>query len=144
MRNILFLVGGAAALFLLSRYRFGQKAVFSLRSIRPGGRLLSPVFNVELTAQNPTNTAITIRSITGNINVKGSTVASVSAFGDQRVAANSETVIKLQARPSAIGIFETVRDFFNKEKTPGPVTVNFNGTANVDGLVVPISDTQTI
>jgi hypothetical protein len=144
MRNILYILGGAAALFLFSRYRFGQKAVFSLRSIRPGGRFLSPVFNVELLAQNPTNTAITIRSITGNIDVKGSAVASISAFGDQKVSANSETIIKLQARPSAIGIFETVRDFFNKEKTPGPVSVTFTGNANVDGIVVPISDSKTI
>ncbi len=144
MRNILFLVGGAAALFLLSRFRFGQKAVFSLRSIRPGGRLLSPVLNIELAAQNPTNSAITIRSITGDVSVKGSSVASVSAFGDQRIPANSETIIRLQARPSAIGIFQTVRDFFNKEKTPGPVNINFTGTANVDGLVVPISDNRTI
>ena len=144
MRNILFLVGGAAALFLLSRFRFGQKAVFSLRSIRPGGRLLSPVLNIELAAQNPTNSAITIRSITGDVSVKGSSVASVSAFGDQRIPANSETIIRLQARPSALGIFETIRDLFNKEKTPGPVAINFTGTANVDGLVVPISDNRTV
>ena len=117
MRNILYLVGGAAALFLLSRFRFGQKAVFSLRSIRPGGRLLSPVLNIELAAQNPTNSAITIRSITGDVSLQGSSVASVSAFGDQRILANSETIIRLQARPSALGIFETIRDLFNKEKT---------------------------
>jgi hypothetical protein len=39
MRNILLLVGGAAALFFLSRYRFGKKAVFTLRGLltRPVG-----------------------------------------------------------------------------------------------------------
>lgn len=142
MRNILLLVGGAAALFFLSRYRFGQKAVFAFRSLKPGGPLFAPVFNIELAVANPTNQAITIKSITGTINVQGSAVANVSAFGDQRVAANSESILKLQARPSAIGVFETVRELLSRPL--GSTSVSFTGTANVDGLVVPVSESKMI
>jgi hypothetical protein len=37
MRNIFWVVGGVAAIYLLSKLRFGQKANFMLRSLRPGG-----------------------------------------------------------------------------------------------------------
>lgn len=136
------LIGGAAALFFISRFRFGQKAVFNLRSLRPGGSLFAPVFNVDLAVSNPTNQAIVIKSITGTVNVKGSAVANVSAFGDQRVAANSESILKLQARPSAVGIFETVRELL--KQPVGSTSVSFTGTANVDGIVVPVSESKMI
>ena len=142
MRNILLLIGGAAALFFISRFRFGQKAVFNLRSLRPGGTLFAPVFNVDLAVSNPTNQAIVIKSITGTVNVKGSAVANVSAFGDQRVAANSESILKLQARPSAVGVFETVRELL--KQPVGSTSVSFTGTANVDGIVVPVSESKMI
>jgi hypothetical protein len=142
MRNILLLIGGAAALFFISRFRFGQKAVFNFRSLRPGGTLFAPVFNVDLAVSNPTNQTIVIKSITGTVNVKGSAVANVSAFGDQRVAANSESILKLQARPSAVGVFETVRELL--KQPVGSTNVSFTGTANVDGIVVPVSESKMI
>jgi hypothetical protein len=142
MRNILLIIGGAAALFFISRFRFGQKAVFNFRSLRPGGTLFAPVFNVDLAVSNPTNQTIVIKSITGTVNVKGSAVANVSAFGDQRVAANSESILKLQARPSAVGVFETVRELL--KQPVGSTNVSFTGTANVDGIVVPVSESKMI
>ena len=104
--------------------------------------MFAPVFNVEMAVANPTNQAIVIKSITGSINVQGSTVANVSAFGDQRVAANSESILKLQARPSAVGVFETVRELLSRPI--GSTSVSFTGTANVDGLVVPVSESKMI
>jgi hypothetical protein len=69
MRNIFWVVGGVAAIYLLSKLRFGQKANFMLRSLRPGGTLLAPTINVEMAVQNPTNQTITIKSITGSVSV---------------------------------------------------------------------------
>ena len=142
MRNIFFLAGGAALLLLLSRLRFKQKAIFTLRAIRPGGRLFAPVFNIDMAVANPTNQEIIVKSITGTLNVQNAGVATVQAFGDQKIQANSETIIKLQARPSAIGIFETIRELL--EQPAGSTRVSFTGTANVDGLVVPISESKMI
>jgi LEA14-like dessication related protein len=142
MKNLFYLIGGAAALFLLSRFRFGQKAIFQLRSLRPGGSLLQPTINVELAVQNPTNTTIKIKSITGSISVNDRFLANVSAFGDQTVAPNSESTLRLVARPSALGVFESVRELLTA--AAGQVSATFRGSANVDGIVVPITETRRL
>jgi hypothetical protein len=50
--------------------------------------------------------------------------------------------LKLQARPSAVGVFETVRELLTRPV--GSTSVSFTGTANVDGLVVPVSESKMI
>mgnify|MGYP003339863054 FL=1 len=142
MRNLLWIVGGAAALLLLSKYRFGQKANFFLRSLRPGGSLFSPTIKVEMAVQNPTNQTITIKSITGSISVNDKYLANVSAFGDQKVLPNAESTLQLTARPSATGVFQSVRELLTNPV--GSIKATFDGTANVDGLVVPVSESKTI
>jgi len=142
MRNIFWVVGGVAAIYLLSKLRFGQKANFMLRSLRPGGSLLAPTINVEMAVQNPTNQTITIKSITGSVSVNDKYLANVSAFGDQKVLPNSESVLRLTARPSAVGVFQSVREILMQPI--GTSSASFQGTANVDGIVVPISESRTI
>lgn len=142
MKNLFYLIGGATALFLLSRFRFGKKAIFQLRSLRPGGSILQPTINVELAVQNPTNTTIKIKSITGAISVNDKYLANVSAFGDQTVAPNSESTLRLVARPSALGVFESVRQLLTAPA--GEVAAKFEGSANVDGIVIPIIETRRL
>jgi len=142
MRNLFLWVGGAAALFLLSRFKFGQKAIFQLRTLRPGGSLLQPTINVEMAVQNPTNSTIKIKSITGSISVNDKYLANVSAFGDQKVLPNQESILRLTARPSATGVFQSIREILTQPV--GSIAASFQGTANVDGLVVPISESRTI
>ena len=113
-----------------------------LRSLRPGGTLLAPTINVEMVVQNPTNQTITIKSITGSVSVNDKYLANVSAFGDQKVLPNSESILRLTARPSAFGVFESVREILTQPI--GTIAASFQGTANVDGLVVPISESRTI
>ena len=142
MRNIFWVVGGVAAIYLLSKLRFGQKANFMLRSLRPGGSLLAPTINVEMAVQNPTNQTITIKSITGSVSVNDKYLANVSAFGDQKVIPNSESILRLTARPSATGVFQSIRELLTQPV--GTIAASFQGTANVDGIVVPISESRTI
>lgn len=142
MRNLLWVLGGAAALYFLSRYSFGQKTSFFLRRVRPGGTITAPTVSVELAVQNPTNQTATIKSITGALSINGNAIANLAAFGDQKIAANSESTIRLTARPSAVGVFQTVKELFTA--APGTISANFTGSANVDGLVVPINETQTV
>jgi len=142
MRNIFWVVGGVAAIYLLSKLRFGQKANFMLRSLRPGGTLLAPTINVEMAVQNPTNQTITIRSITGSVSVNDKYLANVSAFGDQKVLPNQESILRLTARPSATGVFQSIRELLTQPV--GSIAASFQGTANVDGLVVPISESRNI
>lgn len=113
-----------------------------LRSVRVGGGLFSPVLNIDLAVQNPTNSRVTFKSITGSLSVNDEFLANVSAFGDQVIQPNSETILKLQARPSAAGVFSSVRELLT---TPvGDLTANFTGSANIDGINYPINETKTI
>lgn len=142
MRNLLWVIGGAAALYFLSRYSFGQKTTFFLRRVRPVVTLTGPMVNVELAVQNPTNQQATLKSITGALSINGKAIANLAAFGDQKINANSESLIKLTARPSALGVFQTVKELFTS--APGTISANFTGSANVDGIVIPINETQTV
>jgi hypothetical protein len=142
MKRIFWIIGGAAALYFLSRYKFSQKANFLLRSVRVGGGLFSPIINIDLAVQNPTNSRVTFKSITGSLSVNNQFLANVSAFGDQVIQPNSETILKLQARPSATGIFSSVRELLSAPM--GELTVNFTGSANLDGITYPINETKTV
>ena len=95
-----------------------------------------------MAVQNPTNQTITIKSITGSISVNDKYLANVSAFGDQKVLPNAESTLQLTARPSATGVFQSVRELLTNPV--GSIKATFDGTANVDGLVVPVSESKTI
>ena len=135
-------MGGAAALYFLARYRFSQKANFILQSVRPGGSILSPVVNVKMLVQNPTNQKIVIKSIVGTLSVGGKFLANISSFGDQTITANSESTLSITARPSAIGVFNTLRQLIT-QPIPGTQIV-FSGSANVDGVNIPVEQSQTL
>ena len=135
-------MGGAAALYFIARYRFSQKANFILQSVRPGGSILSPVVNVKMLVQNPTNQKIVIKSIVGTLSVGGKFLADVSSFGDQKITPNSESTLSITARPSAIGVFNTFRQLIT-QPIPGTQIV-FSGSANVDGVNVPVEQSQTL
>lgn len=141
-KTLFWLVGGAAALYFIARFRFSQKANFILQSVRPGGTLIAPVVNIRMLVQNPTNQRVVIKSIVGNLSINGKFLAYVSSFGDQVINPNSESIFNLTARPSAIGVFNTLRQLIT-EPIPGTV-ISFRGTANVDGVNVPVDQSQTL
>lgn len=141
-KAIFWVVGGAAALYFLARYSFSKKAIFLLRSVKPSGTILQPTITVEIAVQNPTNQRITLKSISGSIFVNDKYLANVSSFGDQIIAGNSESIVKVTARPSGLGVFQSVRELLTQPI--GTIQVRFSGTANVDGINVPIEETKTL
>jgi LEA14-like dessication related protein len=143
LKNAIFwVVGGAAALYFIARYRFSQKANFLLRSVKPTGTILQPTVTVEIAVQNPTNQRIILKSISGSLFINDKYLANVSSFGDQIIAGNSESIVKVTARPSAVGVFQSVRELLSKPI--GTMQVRFSGTANVDGINIPIDQTNTL
>lgn len=95
-----------------------------------------------MAVQNPTNQRILIKSIVGTLSVGGKFLANVSSFGDQVISANSESVLNITARPSALGVFNTLRQLIT-QPIPGTL-IEFSGTANVDGVNVPVEQSQTL
>lgn len=141
-KAIFWVVGGAAALYFLARYSFSQKAIFLLRSVKPSGTILQPTVTVEIAVQNPTNQRITLKSISGSVFVNDKYLANVSSFGDQIITGNSESIVKVTARPSGLGVFQSVRELLTQPI--GTIQVRFSGTANVDGINIPIEETKTL
>jgi LEA14-like dessication related protein len=141
-KAIFWVVGGAAALYFLARYSFSQKAIFLLRSVKPSGTILQPTVTVEIAVQNPTNQRITLKSISGSVFVNDKYLANVSSFGDQVITGNSESIVKVTARPSGVGVFQSIRQLLTQPI--GTIQVRFSGSANVDGINIPIEETKTL
>lgn len=141
-RPILWILGGAAALYFLARYSFSRKANFILQSIKPSGTLLAPRVLITFAVQNPTNQRITVKSVVGSVFVDDKQLANVSSFGDQTIQPNSESMFTVTARPSAIGVFQSLKQLVTQPI--GNIQIRFSGTANVDGINVPIEQTQTL
>jgi LEA14-like dessication related protein len=139
---IFWVVGAAVGLWAISRMSLCQKTNFLLRSIRPGGSLLRPEILVELSIQNPTSQQATLKSLTGNVSINDRYLGNVSAFGDQVIQPNSENVVTLTARPSALGVVAALRELLTAPA--GSNVITFRGTANVDGFTVPINESKTV
>lgn len=142
MRNAILLIGGAAALYFLSRYQLSRKISFLLRGVRVGGGITSPVIVIDLAIQNPTNQRAILKSISGEVSANGQYIANLSAFGEQVIQPNSESVIKLSARPSAAGVGQFLVNLFKQKQQK--VTTTFTGTANIDGVTYPVNETRSI
>ena len=103
---------------------------------------MAPRVIITFAVQNPTNQKIVVKSVVGSVYVADKTLASVSSFGDQTIQPNSESVFTVTARPSAIGVFQSLKELITQPI--GNIEIRFSGTANVDGINVPIEQTQTL
>ena len=135
-----WILGGGILLYLLSKFSFSQKANFSLRSITPGGSFFSPKIVLTIAVQNPTNTKTTLKSFTGSVYIDQKYLANISSFGDQVILPNSETLINFTARPSVIGVFNTIKELIQNQ---GSYTVTITGQGNIDGIVIPVNIQQS-
>ena len=83
-----------------------------------------------------------LKSISGSIYVNDKYLANVSSFGDQVISGNSESIVKVTARPSGLGVFQSVKELLTQPI--GTIQVRFSGSANVDGINIPIEESKTL
>lgn len=138
----LYVIGGLAAVYFISKISMGKKLNFSLRNIKTGGKILKPTVTLEIAAQNPTNSGAILKSLSGSLYINKQYVANFSSFGDQNITPNSESIINIEARPSLLAAFRILKDFIKNK--PGNVTANFSGVANVDGFSLPVNENFTL
>lgn len=143
MKNILYIGAAIAAIYFWGKSRLGNNVKVIFRGISFTGGLIKPRLNLRFGVQNPTDTTAEIRSIVGNVEINGQTVADVSSFIQLKIAANSETIVPIVADPSAIGIVSQIWKYL-QASARDKVTVKFNGTANIDGVNIPIESSATI
>lgn len=139
---IVWIVAAVAGLYAITRLSFGKKFNLVLNSVRPSGSILKPLIAIEFGIQNPTSQQIVLKSISGTVFVNDKALSNVSMFGDKIVLPNAETFITVVARPSAIGVFQSIKELLT---TPtGNNVIRFTGTANVDGFTVPIDESKLV
>lgn len=143
MRNLLLIGGALVALYLIGRTRLATNVKVLFRGLSFGGGLRKPSISLRFGVQNPTDQTATVRSLVGQVDANGRTVADVSGFQALQVGPNTESILTVQAQPAAVGIVQTVAEFL-RQKERGPVRVTFTGTANVDGVNLPINSSVNL
>jgi LEA14-like dessication related protein len=133
-----FVAIGGIAYWLYSRKRLQETALFSFEGVRIANNELQ----VKLGLANPTNASITINSIVGVLNSKGNDIANVSTFDKIKILPNNKTFINLTVKPSLLGLFTTVKQIVKKGGLKN-LSLKFKGTANVNGVALPIDINYT-
>lgn len=139
MKNLAYILGGGLALWLLTRVSLGKRLIFNFSGIQPKGKILNPILEITIAAQNPTNQRATINSITGTLFLDGKEISNISSFKQQTILPNAETFLTIDARPGLVGIVNVIRDLFSREKSKS-YKFRFSGSANVDNIVIPIDN----
>jgi hypothetical protein len=130
MKNwIFFALAGATGLFFLRKSSLAGRSKLLFKKIRFANRKFELIFGV----QNPTGQTGTISAITGEILLGNKVVADFSNFGEQKIAAKSESELKIQASPT-IGILQLVT---TKDWLKRGLNYTIKGTGNFDGIIVP-------
>ena len=129
---------GGLAFWLYSRKRLKETALFSFDGVRIANNKLQ----IKLGLSNPTNASVTINSIVGVLNSKGNDIANVQSFEKVTILPNNKTFISLDVTPSLLGLFTTVKQIVKKGGLKN-LNLKFKGTANVNGLPLPIDVNYT-
>lgn len=143
MKNLIYIGSAVVALYLLGRARLAGNVKVLFRGVSFSGGIVRPTFTLRFGIQNPTDQVAEIKSIVGQVEANGKNIADVSNFVALKLEPNSEAIIPIKAEPSALGIASTVWQYLqssNREK----LQINFTGTANVDGVNIPIKTSATI
>jgi len=135
----------AAALFL-GYSLFARKSAAGNLNFLPGPVKglywdgINPYLRVGVIVQNTSNYSYTLNSIAGTVysNQNGNryNLGNFSWFAPQKIMANSQTTVFVDLRFGLIGI---VSDIINSITNGFAQEIEMNGTANVDGLQVPIT-----
>ena len=143
MRQVFIIGGVLLAVYLLGRRRLAANVKVLLRGVSFAGGIKRPTISLRFGIQNPTDREARLVSLVGQVEANGRTVADVSAFETVNILPNQETRYTIQATPAAVGIIQTLTQFI-RAKERKPVRVAFTGTANVDGMNIPINQSATL
>ena len=143
MKNTFYyIIGGVAVWYILSKTMLAKKVNLVLKDVRPGGKLLSPTIDIDIIAQNPSNQQATLKSVTGNLYINDKLVSNFTSFKDQLIAPRAESIITITAKPGVLGVYNTIKTLLTKRT--GDLSATFTGSANIDGILLPINETVNI
>jgi hypothetical protein len=123
---------GIAGLWLYSKAHTGN----SLQFVPLGASWSGGALQVDIGVQNPTQDSLQLNSLAGSVYVNGTIAGNVSDFTPRLIAANQQTPIQLTYTPNILG---TVVAVLNQVSNGGGVLIGLNGSANVNGIPLPIN-----
>lgn len=140
-KNLFILAAGAGLVYLLlGKKKLASATQFSLEKL--GIDLKGKKIKVTLGANNPTGSSATLNSIVGALYITGKQVASIESFNKVNILPNAKSLVTLDLKPSLAGIFQTIKQIVkSKGSSPSALQATFVGTANVDGISLPIKTT---
>jgi hypothetical protein len=150
--NYLWIIAaGAAALYFLPKISLGRKAIFLFRGIKLSGKKLQ----LKIGVQNPTSNSAILQSFSGEIYADKKFIANISNFTPNTILPNSETELNFDVNLSAAGLFSTLvnkaKQIFQKTADkkikvtkPKSTKIELKGSANVDGINVPVDLNYTL
>jgi LEA14-like dessication related protein len=133
---VAFGIAAAAAIYFFGKNRLVQSAKFSFEKL--SFDLKKRKVNIVLGILNPTSTTATVQSIVGTLIVNGKEVANIENYTKVAVKPKSKSLLPLTITPSALGIFQLLKDYVSKKTKGQKATATFNGTANVGGTSLPL------
>lgn len=136
--NFLIIAAGAAIVYmLLGKKKLAASTQFSLEKI--GIDLKAKKIKVALGANNPTGASATINSIVGALYVGGKQIAAIESFTKTTIQPNAKSIVNLDLKPTLAGIWTTIKQLVkSRGQAAGSLKASFVGTANVDGVNLPI------
>lgn len=131
MGNGILLIGGAIALWALSKAHTGQHLQFlPLGASWDGGAL-----QIQVGVQNPTDDSLQYNSFAAQVKANGTVIGNLSGFTPKLIAPNQQTAIPVTFTPN---IFGAVAAIFDQVTSGGGVTISVQGTANVNSISLPV------
>jgi hypothetical protein len=144
--NAKILIVGAAAYLgikLLSKKSAAEKLSYYVNKVSLRFSNWTPVLDVVIGVQNPTNTSINLGSILGDLYINNNYVANIAGYQLVPIAARSNTLYPISARLSVAGLIGEGKDIVNAISTGqyGAIinqTLKFKGYVNAEGLTMPL------
>jgi hypothetical protein len=140
-KSFIYLGIGAVVLYLLSKTSAAKNLRVYFQTIgmkKPSGFNL-PTITATFRIVNPTSSTLTIDSIAGDLMVNNKLLSTLSNNESFTVPAKSESLYTVNIKTPLINAFVTVVQLL-KSKTKN-IKVDFVGTANSGGFLLPINET---
>jgi len=138
------ILGGAAiVLFFFSRANAAKNLKINFKKIKADFQKGSwlPVIFAQFDLINGTNTPLSLNSLVGDILVNDKVVATVSMLEKMTIAANSVSILNVKVEASATGAGQVLYSILTKKEK---IDVDFRGTVNSSGVLIPVSQTISL
>lgn len=134
-------LGAAVVLYLLSKKSAAKnlRIYFQTIGLKKSTGLNLPTITATFRIQNPTSSTLTIDSLAGDLMVNNKLLSTLQNNEKFTVAAKSESLYTVNIKTPIFNALTTVLQLL-KAKTKN-IKVDFVGTANSGGFLLPINET---